>query len=472
MAVPGAPIGLAALEAALKRELDLLDYPRREWVPPRTTADGTQVLDALIIGGGQSGTSIAFGLMRERVQRVLVIDENPRGREGPWMTFARMITLRTPKHLVGIEHGLPSLTFRAWYEAQHGEEAWASLGLIPKEQWAAYLLWYRDVTGVPCRNGVRALDIRYRPEDRSFAVPIAEGDRQEVLFARKVVLATGIDGSGRWEAPREVREGLPRERWAHTHDPIDFDALRGKRIAILGAGASAFDNASVALEHGAAQVGIFFRREALPNVNPYRWAEFCGFLKHHGDLSDLDRYRFIAQILRMGQLPPADTFARAGRHPGFALHPGSPWERVAIEGDEIVIDTPKGQHRADFVIVGTGFVTDLSMRPELRSIEPHIARWSDRFTPPPGEEMEDLLRHPYLGPNFELIARDPAAAPYLGSVFNYTFGCLPSLGFSGASISGMKYSLPRLIAGVTRQLYVEDREAHLRALEAYDVREF
>jgi hypothetical protein len=60
----------------------------------------------------------------------------------------------------------------------------------------------------------------------------------------------------------------------------------------------------------------------------------------------------------------------------------------------------------------------------------------------------------------------------LSSVFHYTFGCLPSLGFGGSSISGLKYSLPRLIGGVTRQLYLEDRAHHLRTLQAYDIQEF
>ncbi|HSN98683.1 MAG TPA: NAD(P)/FAD-dependent oxidoreductase [Candidatus Nanopelagicales bacterium] len=467
-----APQGLPALEAALRRDLDLIDYPRRAWVPPRHTHGGAPVLDALVVGGGQSGSGAAFGLLREKVKSVLVIDENEPGREGPWLTFARMITLRTPKYLVGIEHGLPNLTLRAWYEAQHGAEAWDAVGLIPKEQWAAYLLWYREMTSVPYRSETRALDIRWIPDEGCFAVPVVTRGQEETLYARKVVLATGIDGSGRWEAPALVAQGLPPERHAHTHDPIDFDALRGRRIAVLGAGASAFDNASVALERGAREVHLFFRRDTLPRVNPYRWAEFAGFLKHHGDLPDVDRYRFISQILRMGQLPPADTYDRATRHPDFHLHPGSPWQAVGMEGDEVVITTPKGRFTVDFVIVGTGFVTDLTLRPELRSVEPHVARWADRFTPPPGEENDDLLRHPYLGPSFEFQERRPGEAPWVSSVFNYTFGCLPSLGFGGASISGLKYSLPRLVGGITRQLYVEDRAEHLRSLHAYDVAEF
>ena len=46
------------------------------------------------------------------------------------------------------------------------------------------------------------------------------------------------------------------------YDDIDFAALRGKVVGVLGAGASALDNAAVALEHGASRVHLFCRRPA------------------------------------------------------------------------------------------------------------------------------------------------------------------------------------------------------------------
>ena len=70
----------------------------------------------------------------------------------------------------------------------------------------------------------------------------------ELLRARRVVLATGIEGSGQWDVPASIRDGLPRRLWAHTREDIDFGALAGKRVAVLGAGASAFDNAATALD--------------------------------------------------------------------------------------------------------------------------------------------------------------------------------------------------------------------------------
>jgi cation diffusion facilitator CzcD-associated flavoprotein CzcO len=452
--------------------LEVLDYPRRPWLTPRRSAGGAPIYDVLIVGAGQSGLSVAFGLARERVGNVLVVDQNPLDRAGPWLNFARMRTLRTPKYLTGPDLGVPSLTPRAYYEAQFGDGSWETLGLIPKELWAGYLSWYRQTLAIPveAETTVGALD--HDAAEACFVVPCTGPSGTRDVRARRVVLATGIDGSGEWRIPTVIRDSLPRERYAHTREDIDFEALRGKRIAVLGAGASGFDNAATALDHGAAAVHLLFRRQKLVNVNAYRWAEFVGFLKHLGDLPDADKYRFIAQLVKMGQLPPADTLSRAQAHAGFHLHPGSGWRKLARRDDAVEIETDSGTIVADFVIVATGFVTDLAARPELARFEPHIARWADRYRPPAAEANEDLLRHPYLGSGFELTERSPGAAPYLRHLYNYTFGGLLSLGFGGASISGLKYSVQRLVNGITRSFFLEDCAQHFESLKSFAEVEF
>lgn len=473
--MPASEVASADLEqlgAQVQRDLALLSYPARDWLTPRTTAAGAPIYDVAIVGGGQGGLVTAFALARERVTNVIVLDENPLDRAGPWLRFARMHTLRTPKYLTGPDLGIPSLTPQAWYEALHGEGSWEKLTYLPKNAWAAYLGWYRRTLKLPVRPETRVGALRYDAAERAWRLPCTTRGVDETLVARRVVLATGIEGSGAWHVPAFVRDALPRDRYAHTHEAIDFPALRGARVAVLGAGASAFDNAAVALEHGAREARMFFRRPALVSVNPYRWAEFVGFLKHFGDLSDADKWRFMAQLMRMGQLPPADTLRRAQALPGFHLTPGAAVRAVAFVDGSVVLDTEAGRFEADYLILGTGFVTDLARRPELAALAPDIARWSDRFEPPADDQHADLARHPYLGRHFELTERTAGAAPYLSTLYNYTFGSLLSLGFGGASISGMKYSVPRLVAGITGSLFVEDGARHFASLCAYDQREF
>ncbi len=467
-----APRGLPDLEAQIARDLELLSYPHRPWLPQRSTSRGEPVLDVLVIGGGQSGLVCAAALMREKVQNLLVIDDNPEDRAGPWLNFARMITLRTPKYLTGPDLGIPSLTIQSWYEAQHGQGSWESMGLIPKETWAEYLAWYRKVMKVPVSWQTTAGAAQWDAGERAFCVPLRQKGEERTVWARRIVFCTGIDGAGHWKVPAFIEESLPQKVYSHTRWPIDFDALRGKRVAVLGAGASAFDNAACALEHGAAEVRLFFRRPALVNVNPYRWAEFVGFLRNIGDMPDAIKWRFIKQILRMGQLPPKDTYERAKRFENFSLHPKEPWKSVRMVGDEVEVTTPERTARFDFLILGTGFTTDLSQRPELANLVPHVALWKDRYTPPTENADEDLGRHPYLGSSFEFTQKTPGEAPWLGYAFHYTFGCLLSLGFGGASISGMKYSIPKLVGGVTRSLFEEDIEEHYKSLCNFAEAEF
>ncbi len=90
---------------------------------------------------------------------VLVIDKAVRGREGPWRTYARMPTLRSPKDYTGPDLDIPSLTYQSWHEARFGAENWETLGNIPRDLWADYLLWVRDVTATPVRNETTLVDI-------------------------------------------------------------------------------------------------------------------------------------------------------------------------------------------------------------------------------------------------------------------------------------------------------------------------
>jgi len=460
-------IGLPALEAELARQLSLIGHGGPDWTRPRGHGDG-HVFDVVIIGGGQSGLATGFGLLRERVSNILIVDDSPPGLEGPWETYARMITLRTPKDLNPIDFGIPALSYRAWWEAQHGAVGWAAVDKIARGDWMDYLRWYRRVLPLPVRNETRL----------SLIEPIGGGlhrlhiDGQPALLARKVVLATGIQGGGEWHVPSMVADALPRALYAHTSEPIDFAALRGKRIGILGGGASAFDNANAALASGVGETHVFMRRDKLPRINPIRFMERVGFAGRYPALDDAEKYAVMNGFLSHNQPPTNDTFERAAAWPGFSLHLGAPWLSVEPSGAGVRVTTPQGDHEFDFLILSTGLVSDPALRPELRLVADRIARWADRYCPPPGQANALIDAHPYLGPAFELLPRNDADAQALHGLFAFNYSALISLGLSASALSGLRAALPRVVKGIADQLFLDDRKTLIADLLAYDEAEF
>ncbi len=459
--------GLAALEAQLARELELIGFARPEWVRPREV-DGIPVLDVAVIGAGQCGLSAALGLRREGVTNVRIFDENEAGFEGPWETYARMVTLRTPKHLNPIDFGVPALTYRAWWEAQHGAAGWDAVDKIARGDWMEYLRWYRRALDLPVENGARLLRIEPAVAHGVHRLHFADGS---VTLARKVVLATGIQGGGEWHTPAVVRDNLFRDLWAHTSEPIDYSALRGKRIGILGGGASAFDNANFALTQGVAAAEVFIRRKELPRINPIRFMERVGFTARYPALDDQTKYAAMDAFLGHNQPPTNDTFERAAAWPGFALHLGAPWLDVQEHEGLVRVTTPQGTHDFEFVVVSTGLLSDPGLRPELADVAHLTARWADRVTPP-GKRNALIDAHPYLGPAFEFLPKDGVDGAPLHGLFAFNYSALVSLGLSASALSGLHNALPRLAKGIADQLFLDDRDWLVSDFLAYDEHEF
>jgi FAD-dependent urate hydroxylase len=463
------PAGLAELERDVRRDLDLIAHPRKPWLRPRHVR-GAPALDVLVVGAGQGGLAAGFGLLRDRVDNILLVDRAPHGLEGPWVTYARMPTLRSAKDQTGPDLNVPSLTYQAWHEAQWGAADWQAMKLIPSGKWNDYLLWFRRSVGLPVRNDVAVTAILPNRTDDDLPCLAATLSTGETLQARKIVLATGQDGIGTWWMPDFIAS-LPESFRAHAADAIDFTHLADKTVAVLGAGASAFDNAAEALEHGAAAVHLFCRRAEPMLVQPYRWLTFAGFMKHLGDVPDEWRWRFMQYILGLREGFPPDTWARVAAFDNFTMHLGRPWTGARVVDSRVLLDTSKGPFTADFLICGTGIDNDARLRPELAACADNIATWADRYTPPDNERNDRLARFPYLDADFAFTERAPGRTPWIADLHLFGFGTTMSFGPAGSSINAMTIATPKLVAGVTRGLFRTDLAEHWRDLRAYDVRQ-
>lgn len=456
-------MGLTELEERVRRDLAYVDYPAHEWVVRRTLAGGEPVRDVAIVGAGMSGLSLAFLLMRERILNIVVIDRSPPGLEGPWLTYARMDELRTPKEMVGPDCGFPSLSFAAWYEASFGRAAWQGMAKAPRAVWMDYLNWFRRIAGIPVDNGVELQ--RIEPEEGGvLRLRVARAGAEEAIHARKVVLATGFCAAGGGIVPEEVRSALPADRYAHSADDIDFARLRGKRVAVLGAGASAFDNAAVALESGAKAVVLFARRRSVEKGNVKEAREFSNLLRYYGDLDDARRWRLMRVATNDNPPPPPVSVTRCMKHANFSIRTGVSWSSLRMEGECIRIVSSDEAFAFDFIILGTGFAVDMARRPELAGIASGIALWKDRYVPPPGAADEVLGRFPYLGRNFEFVEKVPGSAPWLSGIHDFGIAAVQSMGPVCVGLNGMKIGGPRLVSALARDLFLADAVAHEDAL--------
>ncbi|WP_028595070.1 flavin-containing monooxygenase [Paenibacillus assamensis] len=463
-------MSLEALNKQVRRDLSFLAFGGEDWVRRAHHPEG-HVYDAVIIGGGQCGLGVAFGLLRERISNILVLDENVEGYEGPWVTYARMMTLRTVKQLISIDLGVPSLTFRSWWEAQFGVQSWKDIDKISRNDWMNYLRWYRKVLQLPVVNEVKVKLIEPTGDDVYRLHVEGAGASSQPLLARKVILATGIQGGGEWHVPSIISATLPRHLYAHTSEKIDFKALQGKEVAILGGGASAFDNANFALSEGVSSAHVFVRRTEIPRINPMRQMRVSGLIERFHVLSDADKYAVIDHYFKH-QPPTNDTFERAASHSGFQLHLGAPWLDVQHEAGKAVITTPQCNFTFDFLIISTGLMTDHSLRPELKLFEPHIARWGDHYHAPPEIANHKLDAYPYLGPDFTFTCRDRKDSKLLHGLFVFNYSAIVSCGISASSLPGMKYGIPRLVSAVADQLFSDNREEILKNFYAYNEAEF
>ena len=455
--------GLAALESRLKEDLEFLCYPGKTWVPPTPG-----VADVVIIGGGMCGMVAWLALTMGGVSNMRIVDRSPEGREGPWVTYARMETLRSPKQLTGPAHGLGPLTFQAWYRAQFGALAWDRLGKIPRRMWMDYLRWYRRVLDIPVENGV-SVD-RVEPEGDLLRLGLSGGSTGAVV-TRKLVFATGRDGVGEPNIPGFVKD-LPGHLWAHSSADIDFAALRGKRVAVVGVGASAVDNAGEALEHGASEVRHLIRREEMPTINKLMGIGSYGFTCGFPELSPEWRWRFMQYSTATQTPAPHESVLRVGRHENAYFHFGKTVVTAEErEGAVRIAFADNTELETDFLLLGTGFTVDPMARTEFGESAGDILLWEDVYRPPPGEECPELGRFPYLGPDFTFRGRAPDTATWLKNVYCFNHGATASLGKVSGDIPAVSDGARLLARSIAATLYAEDVRAHWQGLLAYDAPE-
>ena len=460
---------LRALEQAVVRDFETLNQPAANWVPEHMGPNGQPLLDVLVVGGGMCGLAAVLHLRRLGIHNIRVIDGQPTGLEGPWHSFARMETLRSPKHLTGPASGVPNLTFRRWYEAQFGAPAWETLGYIPRTMWADYLNWFGRATNANIENDVQ-LEGLSEHADKSGVMWRAELQGaeagNETVYARMVVLATGREGLAVPRIPA-LFAPLRGQGIDHTGDAPERACMKDRDVAVVGLGASAFDYAAEALEGGARSVRILGRSAVLSRINKAKQVGYAGFLHGFPLLSDTEKADIFKYIFARGVAPPRGTVQRVMRHANVELILEAPIIRLQRTRDSrLSLETPKGTFEVDRIVLGTGYEVDLDAPEYLTDIAQHVRRWRDTLPEP--EAYGELQEFPYLGQGFQLLPATSNAPAALGRLLCFNHAAMLSLGNLANDIPAVSEGADRLARYIAATLYMLDKKIHAGMLHAYE----
>ncbi len=456
---------------ALLRDLKLLNYPPADWRKDIPSDLSEEALDVAIIGAGMSGLTVGAALYKEGIYRIKLFDNNPCGCEGPWATCARMPTLRSQKELAGPALGIPHLTFHAWFEASFGSDAWKEMGKIPTPLWMDYLKWYREALDLPVENECALVDLI--PLEQGFELHFVGQTGKQVVFARKVILATGRLGFGGARIPEFAKE-LSKNLCAHTSDCIDFRCLKGRSIAVIGAGASGFDAAATALECGAKKVDILMRRNSLPKINKFSSLPFKGFNYGYFKLDDLKKCQLMTEAFSTSTPPSADSLRRVAGAANLTILSNTAIEKVEVNEPTFILYTNKGPLTYDFMVLATGYEVNGDKQRELHRVIRDIELWKDKLPESTVASFPSLGLFPYLGATYEFTPKvlPPDSKHYLSNLYCFNYAAMVSHGPLSSDIPAISVGATRLAQGIAADFFVQEHAWFLENLRSYDHAEF
>ncbi len=296
---------------------------------------------------------------------------------------------------------------------------------VPLEVFAAYGLEFQ-------RRYVPDLEERdvawVEPCDGGFAVRLEDG---ETVHTGRVVVGVGVKPFA--YVPAELAD-LPPTLASHSSDHSALDHFAGRRIAVIGAGASAVDLAAL-LQQAGAEVDLVCRRRTIDFHAPPGPRSMRDRIRHPRSGLGLGWGSFLCNYApRVFHAMPEDfrlrtTRTHLGPAPGWFVREqvegkvrmttGATLKRARAVADAVVLEvaTADGERQieADHVVAGTGYEVDLR---RVSFLAPALL-----------DRIRMVRFSPVLSPRFEtsvagLFFTGPAAANSFGPLMRFGCGCI------------------------------------------------
>jgi cation diffusion facilitator CzcD-associated flavoprotein CzcO len=325
----------------------------------------TAQYDVIVMGAGPYGLSVSAhlqgcGLKVATFGKPIHFWRNhmPQGmllRSYPWAT-----NLSDPEKKYSIEQ----------YFLHKGLEA---VYPLPIETFIDYGLWFQE-------NAVPNLDQTYIAnidrKDNHFLVTLEDG---RVVESKAVVMAPGLHYY--FYCPPEYKN-LPSSLFSHSADHVDLNIFAGKRVAVIGRGQGALENAAL-LHEGSADVYVISRSPLkwLPggNGNNPTWRQ--KLRSPRAALGNGWKNLFLEKFPYLSYYIPVATRYRVFDHHHGPI--GASWLKSRILGqfpvkEQIQVTKVEAVNNiarltlsdgevleVDHVILGTGYRTDVNRLPML-----------------------------------------------------------------------------------------------------------
>lgn len=379
------------------------------------------MLDVAIVGAGPYGLSVA-AYFRLRGIRFRIF-----GRPmDTWLNhMPKGMMLKSDGFASNIydpENAFPLRQFCA----ERGIE-YADTGIpVRLETFCAYGLAFKNRM-VPELEDKVVVNVNRSPS--GFVLRLEDG---ETIQARRLVLAVGIT---HFEYVPENLAHLPAEFFSHSARHRDIERFRGRKVVVLGGGASALDLAGLLHEAGA-EVELVARQNSLkfhsgPQDKPRSWRQRIlrprsgigpGLsLRFYADAPMAFHYlpeRLRLDVVRKALGPSGGWFVKDKVIGKVPLHLGCTPQGAEIQDRKVhlsvrAVDGSQQRIVADHVIAATGYKVNLDrlkfLNPEIRS------------------GVKTLSGSPVLSSSFEssvpsLYFAGVSAANSFGPVMRFAFG--------------------------------------------------